>query len=118
MSPQMRKRATSNKNLFLVMSQILQEFSFILMQIYQQSDYTTMKSSMCSFKKCKNIKFEKLLLVARFLICGHIYVLHTYYIMYVHLYTCIHAYMHILYINTYIPACHTLSIIESRRPLR
>ena len=31
----MRKRATSNKNLFVVMSQISQAFAFILMHIYQ-----------------------------------------------------------------------------------
>ena len=38
-----------------------------------KSDYTTMKSSMCRFQKCKKINLEKLLLVARFLIRGHNY---------------------------------------------
>ena len=31
----MRKRATSNENLFVVMNQISQEFAFILMRVYQ-----------------------------------------------------------------------------------
>ena len=82
----MRKRATSNNNLFVVLSQISQEFAFILMQIYQhkclllskamsdfKSNYTT---SMCRFQKCKKINFEKLLLVAHFLIRGHNYILY------------------------------------------
>ena len=54
----MRKHATSSKNVFVVMSQISQEFTFILMRIYQhkslilskgmsdfKSDYTTMPRS-------------------------------------------------------------------------
>ena len=39
-----------------------------------KSNYTTMKSSMCRLQKCKKINLEKLLLlVACFLIRGHIY---------------------------------------------
>ena len=87
----MRKCATSCKNVFVVMNQISQEFAFILMQSCEQkslklsnsmsgfkSNYTTMKSSMCRFQKCKKIIFEKLLLVARFLIRGHIYNIYIY----------------------------------------
>ena len=78
----MRKHATSNQNLFVVMNQISQEFAFIIMRIYQHkslylskgmsdliSDYTTMKSK---FQKGKKINLEKLLLVAQFVIRGHI----------------------------------------------
>ena len=71
----------------VVLSQIPQEFAFILIHIYQhkclllskgmsgfKSDYTTMKSSMCRFQKCKKKYYlEKLLLVARFFIRGHHY---------------------------------------------
>ena len=72
----MRKRAISNETLFVIMSQISQVFSLILMRIYQhkslllskgmsdfKTDYTTVKSSMCRFQKCKKINFEKWLLV-------------------------------------------------------
>ena len=36
----MRKRAASNKNLFVVINQISQEFAFILIRIYQQKSLT------------------------------------------------------------------------------
>ena len=47
----MRKRATSNKNVFVVMSQISQEFAFILMQFYQHKSKSLLLSKgMSDFK--------------------------------------------------------------------
>ena len=78
-----KKTCHSNKNLFVVLSQTSQEFTFILMwhkslnlaKVCQISKaITPPRRAVCAdFKIVKQIHFEKLLLVARFLIHRHVY---------------------------------------------